>query len=43
VSLFATFITIKCWRCGKVHCEATPGSRIRWRCRGCKTMQTKEV
>lgn len=43
MSLFATLVSVKCWRCGKLVCEAAQGSRIRWRCRKCGTMQTREV
>lgn len=37
------FVQVKCKFCGRVHCEAAPGSLVKFRCRKCKKIQEVTV
>ena len=39
MSLFTRWKTVKCQKCNKVHCEVTPGTKVRWKCPRCRTWQ----
>ena len=43
MSLFTRWIVVKCQKCSKTHCEATPGAKVRWKCQRCKTWQIIDV
>jgi phage FluMu protein Com len=49
MSLFTRWIEVKCQAihhgktCGKVHVHAVPGSKVRFRCHRCKTLQVIDV
>lgn len=38
--MLAWLVAVRCKYCERVHCEADAGSRVRFRCRKCKRLQT---
>ena len=43
MSLLVRWVAVKCQRCDRQHCDATPGAKIRFRCKRCKTLQIVET
>lgn len=43
MTLFVRWVKVQCPKCGRVHCDATPGSKVRFRCKLCKRFRVVEV
>lgn len=43
MSLLTRWKVVKCAECGRVHCHATPGSKVRFRCKRCKVYRIVDV